>query len=157
MSEMDRILKMEDYDKMGDMSKIKKSLKSCMDMDLLVRETSRIIDESKSFKFRSERSKKFIDRNDPTFILVCEAIDFNRIDKNSINEVNNLTNKVTDLIKSEIINNISDFITNSVIDKDKFNDLFKNLPEEFASTLISNIFIIRLSVTDNTVIFKYFI
>lgn len=156
MSEMDRILKIEDYDKMGDMSKVKKSLKACMDMELLVKETTRIIDESKSFKFRSERSKKFIDRNDPTFILVCEGADFN-IDKNSISAVNNLTNRVTELIRKEIVSNVANFITESVIDKEKFNELFKDVPEEFASTLISNIFIVRLSVNDNTVVFKYFI
>lgn len=157
MSEMDKVLKIEDYDKMGDMTKIKKNLKSCMDMDLLVNKTIEIIDDSKSFEFRSSRSKKFIDRNDPTFLLTCKTVDFSKVNKDSITEINKLTNNVTEIIKNEIINKIGDFITTSVIDKEKFNQLFKNLPDEFTNTMLTNIFIIRVVLSDNTVIFKYFI
>lgn len=157
MNAIDNLLKNEDYGKMTDMVKIQKTLKSCIDMDKLVKETINIIDSSEKFKFRSERSKKFIDRRDPTFVLQCENLDISKIDKNDIFKLNKLTDEVTRELSNDVLVKIGDFIIDCVIDKEKFDSLFKNLPEEFSSTILSNIYIIRLSLIDNTIVLKFFL
>ena len=50
MNVIDNLLKNEDYGKMTDIVKIQKTLKSCIDMDKLVKETINIIDSSEKFK-----------------------------------------------------------------------------------------------------------
>lgn len=157
MNAIDNLLNNEDYGKMTDMVKIQKTLKSCIDMDKLVKETVAIIDASEKFNFRSERSKKFIDRNDPTFVLVKNDLDISRIDKNDIFRLNKLTDEVTRELSEDILVKIGDFIIDCVVDQEKFDSLFKNLPEEFSSTMLSNIYIIRLSLIDNTIVLKFFL
>lgn len=157
MNTIDNLLKNEDYGKITDMVKIQKTLKSCIDMDKLVKETINIIDNSEKFKFRSERSKKFIDKNDPTFVLIRNDLDISKIDKNDIFKLNKLTDEVTRELSEDILVKIGDYIIECVIDREKFDSLFKNLPEEFSSTMLSNIYIIRLSLVDNTIVLKFFL
>ena len=157
MNEIDKILKNDDYDKLNDMVKIKKTLKSCMDMDKFVNKMVELIDTSENFDFRSQRSKKFIDRNDPIFILKCETIDLTKVDNGNLKEVNNITDFVTAKLNDELLVHVNNFITECIIDKEKFDSLFKDLPEEFATTFLTNIYVVRLSLSENSIILKYFI
>lgn len=157
MTEIDNLLQEDDYEKINDMVKIKKTLKSCMDIDLFIEKAIKVIDESKNFNFRSERSKKFIDRNDPTFILKCDSLDLTQIDRGDLKLVNDTTDLLTRKLSDEVLVHINNFITDCVVDKEKFNSLFKGLPEDFSNTFLTNIYIVRLSIAENSIILKYFI
>lgn len=154
---MDRSMTEERYEALNNLTSIKKTLMSCMDMDKFVLTVIDIIENSKSFTFRSERAKKFIDRGDPTFILCSPLLETEgNLDKLSDTKKSKLTDKITKLLNEEVIRKISGFITSCVVDQEKFDSLFKNLPKEFSSTYLTNIYIIRLSIADNSLVLKYF-
>ena len=148
--------KNENYHKMNEFLKIKKSLKSCMDVNIFINKMKEIIDESENFSFRSERSKKFIDKNNPEFILTYKKLNTKNIDTSKVSDMNKLTEKVTNIVFDEILSKASEFITESITDKEKFDQLFKDIPEEFSSKNIFNIYTIRVSIKDNAIIIKYF-
>lgn len=151
-----------DHEEIVNMNAIKRTLKSCLDMNLLIKEMSEIIDKSKNFEFRSERTKKFINAKDPTFILKCKLLDeFKNLNPKDVNKLNpnkvsKLADEITELAVKEIINKTADFTTECIIDEDKFNTLFKNLPEELSSSFLSMIYSVRISVVDNSVVIKIF-
>lgn len=153
-----------DYEDIATLNNIKRTLKSCIDVDKLISEMTRIIDKSKHFNFRSERAKRFINKNDPTFILNCDLLnefkgmsprELQRLDPGKVTA---LTDKITKLVNAEITSKIADFMTECVTDKDKLNNLFDSLklPREFSDTFLTSIYIIRVSVMDNSVVIKPF-
>lgn len=149
-----------DYKNSIKLNKVKKTLMSCIDIKKVINETRKIIDESNSFNFRSERAKKFIDPKNPVFILKTDMIPSNEkevkklISNDSL--VSDLTDKITEQVNTEIASKITTFITESALDKEKFDELFKDLPDELTDAFLTNIFIIRLSIQDNSVLFKIF-
>lgn len=150
------------YEDMTKLNSIKRTLKSCIDMDVLIDKMKKIIDESEEFSFRSERAKKFINKNDPTFILSCSLLDKFKglnpkdLSKLDTNKVSKLTDDITKLVNDKITSNVSNFINECVLDKEKFDSLFKNIPEEFSDILLTRIYIIRVSIVDNSVVVKLF-
>lgn len=157
----DSVERNNEYKEIIKLSKIKKTLMSCIDMELVIEEAKKIIDKSKNFSFRSDRAKRFIDPKDPTFILKSSLLSDDKKSKENLQklkgkELSDLTDKITHAVNVEVASKITEFITKSALDEEKFNELFKDLPEEFTNTFLTNIFIVRLSVVDNSVVLKIF-
>lgn len=150
------------YDEINNIMNIKKTLKSCIDTKLLVQKIKSLINESKNFEFRSKRAEKFINLDDPTFILKCnllnefDGIKPEKVKKLNVNKIDKLTDDITKLVNDEITSKVSDFLTECVTDKDKYDSIFKNVPEELSDTLLTRIYIIRVSIIDNAVTIKLF-
>ena len=150
------------YDKINDIISIKKTLKSCIDVKSLVEKMKDLIGKSKDFEFRSKRAEKFINLEDPTFILKCnllkefEGITPEKVRKLDPKKIDKLTDKITKLVDKQITSKVSDFLTECVTDKNKYENIFKNLPEEFSDTFLTQIYIIRVSIIDNAVTIKLF-
>lgn len=106
--------------------------------------------------------RNLINKNDPTFILSCSLLDKFKglnpkdLSKLDTNKVSKLTDDITKLVNDKITSNVSNFINECVLDKEKFDSLFKNIPEEFSDILLTRIYIIRVSIVDNSVVVKLF-
>lgn len=147
-------------DLLNSMSKnlnIKKTLMSCMDMEKFIEKTKEIVDSSEHFRFKNDRSKKFIDHKNPVFLLSCTLLDDVKVKDNKPDEVDKWSDKITPLIRDELVHQFSDYVTECVSDKDKFDLLFKNLPEEFSSTYLTRIYIVNVNPAENVIILKYFV
>jgi hypothetical protein len=115
------------------------------------------IEKSEDFDFKSERSKKFISEFDPVFLLKCnDETLINKFKRNTSLE-QEIIDEITHKLDVEILRKTNEYITDCVTDKDKFDTLFNNLPEEFSNLYLSNIYIIRISVQENTITLKYFV
>jgi hypothetical protein len=148
----------EMYEEMGSTMNIKKTLMSCMDMKKFIEETKNIIDNSEHFNFKSDRTRKYIDEKDPKFIISSELLNkHSKVKNDDIEKMNKIMDEIRPYVVSELINKFSDYVAECIIDEDKFNNLFKNLPEEFSSTFLTRIYTLRISPSENTIVLGYFL
>lgn len=158
---MDRIMDNmpNSYNKAIEYMNVHKNLKNCIDMDKFINKIISIIDKSENFEFRSERAKKHINKNNPIFILSTNLLDKNNNKKmNNLSriEIDKFTDKVTKVLQKQIIQKISKFLTDCITNKEDFDKLFKDLTYHDAETLLTSIYIIRLSVKDNCIYLSLF-
>jgi hypothetical protein len=145
-----------DIEAISKLSNIKKDITSYFDMDLLIGKMRDIIDESKHFDFRSENARKFIDKEQPAFILkyISEEI---KTGLEQYRDVSDQVDFVTSAVAGDVIAKFSRFVTDCIKDSSKLNDLFSELPKDLTEFFISNIYTVRVSVKENNIHVLYFI
>jgi hypothetical protein len=155
-----QFLNQEDISMISKLTQIKRDITTYFDMDLFINNMRKVIDESSYFTFRSETSRRFIEKNQPTFIL--KYSDEVRVILGNVNGVSEeveskQVDQVTQLIAQDIIAKFSQFVTSCIKDSDKLNDLFTGLPTGTKEFFISNIYTIRVNVRENNIYILYFI
>ena len=153
----ENIIDNKDIEDMKSLIKIKKDLMTYIGIKNIVDFIKETIENTDNIDFRSENSKKYIDINDPTFVLTKKDL---VVDKNNIkNDVylNELTNEVTDFINKNIIFKLTDFIKENLNKNEELSNIYKQLSEDIRNMAFINTFSIRINPIENIIYLKYLI
>lgn len=152
---MDELLNNDGKELLNTIENTKKHIKACINMDLFIETFKKYIDESEHFDFKSERSRKFINKEEPKFTLQCSLFE-NAKDLSDV-ELESLIDEITDKLSEEILFKVSGDINNYILDKSKYDEIFTELPREIKNICMSNIYSIRYEKTKNIIQIEYFV
>lgn len=150
---IDRIMEQDNtsYERASEFINIRKNLQACIDMEKFIDRMKEIINNSKSFSFRSDRAERYIDKKNPIFILKSKNLPED-IQKKSMSEIDRITDKIKNVLQKEIINSASNALR-ECINVEDYGKVFK---EEDTITLLTSIYIMRLSTIDNCIYLSWF-
>jgi len=127
-------------------------------IDNFINKMREIIDNSKYFQFRSDNSRKFINKERPIFILKVKN-EYNKEfeGKNFNNEsvADEITSTVTRWLQDDIIKNMSSFIQDHIANNEDLKLVFDSFDSNLKNLCASNIFGIRNSIKDNMIYLEY--
>jgi len=147
----------DDLESLNKINAVRKRLMRYITIEKFIDFVKESIKSSKSFSFRTANAEKYIDKNNPSFILRMNNLE---IDKKKINDekyLKDITNDITVLIKEEIINNISDFLIKEISNNEEIKEIYNSLDDEFKNPSFINVFVIRVAPQDNMIYLNYFI
>ncbi|ALN97945.1 hypothetical protein Bp8pS_266 [Bacillus phage vB_BpuM-BpSp] len=150
------LLDKEDIKALTDFVQIKRDIATYFDMELFTDKMKEIIEKSEVFEFRSRNAKKSINSKSPVFILKIK-------DNNIYNELLSYSDtkeqidKVNKIIFKEILDNMSRFITECIMEEEKTSELFVDLPDDLKTFFITNIYSTKSNIEGNNIQISYFI
>lgn len=137
----------------------KNNLMHSIGINNFINKMKEIIDNSKHFEFRSLKSKMYINKDRPIFILKIKD-EYNKkiIEENfdDLNVADKITSKITDFIKEDIIFKVSKFIMDCIQNDKELKECFDSFDETLKDLCASNVFGIRNSIKDNIIYLEYF-
>lgn len=154
---LDTLITDEDMKNINKLNEIKKDIMSYIDMDKFIDLMRDAINKSENFEFKSERSSRFIEKDQPNFILKSKLL---AIDKKTVNDkqkLNKITEDICQLVFEEIISEVSKELSYMFKDNENIDNLFKDIPEDLKDIYLTNIYTIRLNPVENIINILYFI
>ena len=137
----------------------KNNLMNAIGIDNFIDNVREIINNCEHFEFRSSRAEKFINKNNPIFIIKLKDEYYKKYkDMNLTKEdiLDNITDEVVNFIRDDIITNVSAYINDAIFKNEKLVEYFNTFDQTIKDIAISNIYGIRNSIADNIIYLEYF-
>lgn len=148
-------LNKEQEKKLEEYIAIKRHIKACFDMNKFLDIMKECIDNSEHFEFNSERSRKFINKQRPIFILKSSLTEGVTLRDKTESEVDEFTNMIVKHLSDEILNKISDNMMNILSDPEKYHDLC-NVDKDLVDLVITNIYKVNIDKDKGIIHLEYF-
>jgi len=153
--------KKEDQQDIVKIISIRNNVMNYLGIDKFIEMARDIIDECEYFGFISENSRKFIDKETPTFnmALVKDAYAniMQKIDQHDLKNLNDQKNffneRVSELIAKDITAKISAQITDTILSDEELTKQYESLPTDERRLLTSNMYSVTVSVPAENKIF----
>ena len=149
----------EDLENLNKFVSYRNNLMYSIGIDNFINKMREIIDQSEYFEFRSLKSRTYINKERPIFILKIKN-DYNKkFEGKNFSDTkvaDEITSEITELLQKSIIDRMSEFIINHINTNEELKKIFESFDSTLKNLCATNIFGIRNSIMDNMIYLEYF-
>ena len=149
----------EDLENLNKFITYRNNLMYSIGIDNFINKMREIIDESEYFEFRSLKSRNYINKEKPIFVLKVKSNYNKKFEGKNFSDnrvADEITSEITELLRKSIINKISEFIINHIQNDESLKKIFDSFDSNLKNLCATNIFGIRNSIADNMIYLEYF-
>ena len=152
---LDDLITDEDIKEMNMILEMKKSLLNLIGLENFIDFMRDIIDNSEHFEFTSDIKRKFIDKNNPIFLIRMKDLQIDKKKTDDISYQNSKLSEITSFIKEDILKKTTKYFVDYANNNDKLKKQFDDIDGFIQNIMWTTMYEIKISLVDNIIYLKY--